>query len=78
MKLYKQQNIKLLYQQSKKSLGKYKGVMIYDRNRKMSDRIFKNIQVPSIYVVGAGHLWGANGMLRQLKSQALLINPVKE
>ena len=52
--------------------------MIYDRNEIMSARISDFAKRNSIFVaIGAGHLSGQKGVLRQLKKEGFLLKPVK-
>jgi len=73
---YAKGDIYNLYKSSKKSLGKLKRVMLYDRNISMADRIFENIETPSFYAFGAGHLAGKEGIIRLLKNKGLKVKPI--
>lgn len=65
---YKAQHLSALYQLSKKSLGSYKRVMLYDRNKIMMDSIIKNETHGSMMIAcGAAHLMGKSGILALLK-----------
>ena len=73
---YANGDIYALYKSSKKSMGKLKGMMIYDRNRLMAERIYKNVNQSSFYAFGAAHLAGKNGVLKILKNKGLKIQPI--
>ena len=74
---YLNENIRGLYRSSIRSLGKFKHMLVYNRN----DRIAKAIQTHCLEktvfcAVGAGHLFGAKGLLRFLKQQGIKPVPI--
>ena len=75
--LYEEQNIQQLYKSTKKSLGKLRKLMLYDRNKIMAERIGKMAQEqPTVAAIGAAHLAGKKGVLRLLKKQGFKIKAV--
>lgn len=78
LKAYKKMNIKALYQSTKKSVGKHKGLLIYKRNKIMANRFDELATSSSLFAgVGAAHLPGKHGMLRILKRKGYRIKPVR-
>ena len=73
---YARGDIYSLYKSSKKSMGKLKTMMIYDRNHLMADRIEKNLSQSAFYAFGAAHLAGNNGVLKLLKNKGLKLQPI--
>jgi uncharacterized protein len=66
--LYHQGDVDQLYKSSKKSLGSFRHIMLYDRNKVMGQRAYEAIMSSSCFIsVGAGHLAGMNGILAHLK-----------
>ncbi len=66
--LYVSGDTKQLYKITKKSAKGFRKVMIYDRNRIMTERIIKLIQEQSVCcAIGAAHLEGQKGVLKLLK-----------
>lgn len=66
--LYEQGRLQQLYLSSKKSLGKMKRILLYDRNIKMAQQIHNMLDQHSLFcAVGAAHLPGQKGVLRLLK-----------
>ena len=79
LEYYLQAKLNILLKQVKKSLGSLRKPLLYQRNLNMSQR-FVSLQQSygSIFAaVGAAHLTGAKGMLRQIKKQGYQISPVK-
>ncbi len=74
--LYSQGELMELYKLSKKSMGKLRKPMIYDRNALMTKRMIENIETPSFYAIGAGHLAGKKGIIRLLKLKDVRCEPV--
>ena len=69
-KLYEEEKIIALYKSGKKSLGKYKRMLLDHRNHIMARRFEEISEHQSIFVVvGAGHLSGHSGILRLLKEK---------
>ncbi|HLO53942.1 MAG TPA: TraB/GumN family protein [Saprospiraceae bacterium] len=76
--MYKNGDMKQLYLSTKKSMGKLRKLMIYDRNMVMTNRIIEISQEkPSFFAVGAAHLPGPKGILTLLKKQGFKIAVVK-
>jgi len=75
---YVEQNIQQLYKSSKKSAGKLRSSLLYDRNVIMAERIKPMIEEQSTFVaIGAGHLSGKLGVLKLLKDRGVKVKPVK-
>lgn len=76
--LYENQQLKLLYKNSLKSLGRLKRILVYDRNIKITESIINRNKENSVFVaVGAGHLPGKCGIIRFLKKKGYIVKPVK-
>lgn len=76
--LYIDGDIHALYRKSKKSMGRIKRLMIYDRNAHMVNRFCDIARNGSLFAsVGAAHLSGQKGMLHLLQSQGAQITPVR-
>lgn len=74
---YQCQDIRSIYQLSRKMLGKYRKLMLTDRNRLISDRILDLSKEKSgFFSCGAGHLYGGFGILRLLKKAGFQIKPM--
>lgn len=75
---YVEGDIKGLYKTSKKSLGKQRKLLLYDRNFIMAKRIRIMINDNKSFVaIGAGHLGGKKGVLRLLKKSGILVKPIR-
>ncbi|GEM_PF-1214391 len=75
--LYKEEKISLVYKHAKQGMGKLRHQLLYQRNQLMAKRIKQQAeQAPGLAVVGAGHLSGAKGLLRQLKAKGFIVKPV--
>lgn len=67
---YRQQEIHKLYRLTSRSLGKFRKLMLIDRNWIMSEKIArKHFEKPCFSVVGASHLSGEKGILHVLKQE---------
>jgi uncharacterized protein YbaP (TraB family) len=76
--LYKNTDIKQLYKTTKKSMGKLRKLMIYDRNIAMANRMAElSKEKSSFFAIGAAHLPGPKGVLTLLKKQGFKIALVK-
>ena len=76
--MYKKADLKNLYVNSKKSMGKLRKLMIYDRNMVMADRmITMSNEKPSFFAIGAAHLPGSKGILTLLKRQGYKVKLVQ-
>ncbi len=76
--LYEKQDVDMLYKFSKRSLGKQRKLMLYDRNKKMVDRISDEVMVgkSAFCAVGAAHLSGKYGLLALLKKKGFIVKPI--
>ncbi len=78
MHQYQNGEIQQLYKSSKKSLGKIKKLLLYDRNVIMADNIEQLAGVQSIVcAIGVGHLAGKYGVLKLLKNKGFRLEPIK-
>jgi len=76
--LYVKGDIYDLYKKSRKSLGKQRKLLLYDRNMIMEERIRALMQEETSFIaVGAGHLGGKKGILRLIKKKGISIKPIK-
>ncbi len=76
--MYSRGDIQQLYKSSKKSLGKMKKPMIYDRNIIMADRFEAIVAEQTLFCgIGAGHLAGKKGVLKLLKDKGFKVKPVR-
>lgn len=76
--LFEEENITQLYKSVKKSTGKLRNVMLYDRNIKMAERVSKIVEEQSLcFAVGAGHLLGKKGLVSLLKEEEYKVKPVR-
>lgn len=74
---YKNGQITKLYKASKKSMGELRGLMIYERNEKMTQVLIDLMNEGSTFCsVGAAHLGGGKGMLRLLKNNGYKVKPI--
>lgn len=74
---YENEQIQAIYKISKDMLGKYKRLMLYDRNMEMSQTILGiGKSTNSFFSCGAAHLSGEFGILRTLKKQGIGIQHV--
>lgn len=78
MKQYQDGEIQKIYKSSKKSLGKIKKLLLYNRNVVMADSIEKLSTEQSIVcAIGVGHLAGKQGVLKLLKDKGFALEPIK-
>lgn len=74
---YFEGNIYKLYQQSKRSIGSLRRVLLYERNVVMATRFEAYTQEQTLFAaIGAGHLAGAKGVLRLLKHKGYRVRPL--
>jgi uncharacterized protein YbaP (TraB family) len=74
---FEDENIQQLYKSVRKSAGKIKKIMLYDRNINMVERVSQISQEQSLcFAVGAGHLWGERGLISLLKEGGFKVKPV--
>ncbi len=77
IKWYLEQNIRQLYQVSRKQLGPLRKLLLLDRNRRMAKRMAVMFHdKPHFIAIGAAHLWGGKGVLAKLKKKGLRVKPV--
>ncbi len=74
--LYSNQDIQQLHKMTKKSLGKLRKMLLYDRNELMTTRILSNLSSKTFYAVGAAHLGGNKGILSLLKKKNLKLKAI--
>jgi uncharacterized protein YbaP (TraB family) len=75
--LYKAGELTKLYKTSKKSMGSLRKLMIYDRNTHMTQNLVAlSKDAATFCAVGAAHLPGNKGMLRQLKTAGFKVSPI--
>lgn len=75
--LYKKQDIRQMYQSTKKSIGGARKILLYNRNAVMAERIERMAQEQSLFAaIGAAHLAGKKGVLKLLKDAGLTVKPV--
>lgn len=73
---YEKSDIQQLYKSTKKSTGKERKLLLYDRNEIMANRIAKMMKEQSIFcAIGAAHLAGKKGVLRLIKKQGFTVKP---
>ncbi len=73
---YAAQEVRKLYQISKKQLGPMRHILIYERNEKMVQKLLEYLPKKNLFVaVGAGHLPGERGILRKLKHAGYRVEP---
>lgn len=89
IKKFRQQQIKLvtyysmgdykkLYHEGKRSLGKYRKVMLYKRNERMTNRIVQEISKDTcFFMIGAGHIYGDKGVIALLKRNNIRVSECK-
>jgi uncharacterized protein len=75
---YKAQDLPGLYQQvrSSKELGDNLGTFLDERNQKWVPRMTKMMAQPTFFAVGAGHLWGTEGVISLLRKAGYTVTPV--
>lgn len=74
---YEQARIDQLYRAAKRSLQGLRRLMLYDRNRRMAQRILTMArEQPTCCAIGAAHLWGGKGVLKVLKELGAMVKPV--
>lgn len=74
---YVRQDIHGLYRKTRRSSGNGRRLLLYDRNRRMADRITELANEKSVFVaIGAAHLAGRFGVLRYLKQANFTLTPL--
>ena len=75
--LYVEGDIYQLLKKVKRTAGGMRRVLLYDRNVRMAQKIIEIAKNGSLFAaVGAGHLAGKKGMLRELKKHGCTIKPI--
>jgi len=75
--LYQGGDLAKILKSAKKSAGKLRKMMIYDRNELMAERISLLITEQTLFAaVGAGHLGGKKGILKKLKTAGFRLKSV--
>jgi uncharacterized protein YbaP (TraB family) len=77
---YKAQDLPALFGQikSSKELGNDLGAFLDDRNKKWIPRMQKIMQgKPTFFALGAGHLWGDEGVIQLLRKAGYTVTAVK-
>ncbi len=77
---YKRQDLPALFSliTSSKELGDDLGVFLNDRNKKWIPRIADKMKQSSVFfAVGAGHLWGQEGVINLLRKDGYTVEPLK-
>ena len=76
--LYKKQDIRQMYQSTKKSIGGARKILLYNRNTIMAERIERMAKEQTIFsAIGAAHLAGKKGVIKLLKDAGLKVKPMK-
>ncbi len=74
---YHAQDLRAIYKASRKMLGKYRRLMLFERNAIMLNKIMQLGRSGSAFITcGAGHLYGEQGILRLLKKQGVILKHV--
>lgn len=73
---YQSEDIHSIYKMIQKSMGEFRNVLVYNRNKNMSEFINANLNQPSFFAVGAAHLAGQKGVLNLLKAKGLKLEAV--
>ena len=77
---YKKQDLGSLYTllQQSNDIGTDMGVFLDDRNKKWIGRIEAKMKTkPVFFAVGAGHLWGPNGVIALLRKKGYTVEAVR-
>lgn len=75
--MYEKENLALLYKKARKGGRNLRRILLDDRNIVMANRLIEHFEEHTLlFAVGAGHLAGKNGLLRQLKLRGLKVKPV--
>ncbi len=78
LELYRDSEMHKLYKYTSENLGEFRGLLLRDRNLEMARRISELMRTKScVFVVGASHLAGENGLIHLLKSKyQMQLNPM--
>jgi uncharacterized protein len=75
--LYLKDDLSGLYHKTKHSLGNLRTMMLYERNKKMTDSIINiSEEQATFFALGAAHLPGEKGILRYLKQAGYEVKQV--
>lgn len=77
---YKNQDLPALYSliTRTKALGDDMGLFLDKRNQKWIGRMARNMEKNSVFfAVGAGHLWGKEGLITLLRKKGYTVTPLK-
>ena len=75
--LYAKQDIRQMYQSTKKSIGGARKILLYNRNEVMAERIERMAEEQTLFAaVGAAHLAGKKGVLKLLKNAGITVKPI--
>ena len=77
---YKKQDLPAIYSllMSAKDMAGDMGMFLDDRNKKWISRMSDKMLVSSVFfAVGAGHLWGSNGVISLLRKNGYVVEPIK-
>ena len=74
---YVRQDIHGLYRKTRRATGADRRLLLYDRNRRMADRITELARAQSVFAaIGAAHLAGRFGVLTYLKHANFTLTPL--
>ncbi|HEX5625405.1 MAG TPA: TraB/GumN family protein [Saprospiraceae bacterium] len=77
LQAYECEDLRTIYQASRKMLGKYRRLMLFERNAVMARSMIEwGSREPGFFTCGAGHLYGQEGVLRLLKKQLVRLKHV--
>ncbi len=76
--LYEKGDAQKIYQATRRSMGKLRKLMLFDRNRLMADRIAELSKEYSLFAgIGAAHLGGEKGVIKLLKDKGFRMKKLK-
>ena len=76
VKMYLEEDIHALYILTKKNMGAFRKLLIYERNLDMANCISMNRDTPCLYAIGAAHLSGEKGVLSLLRKEGFVLRPI--
>ncbi|NNF21363.1 MAG: TraB/GumN family protein [Saprospiraceae bacterium] len=74
--LYVKEDIQGIFRMSKKSMGEFRKLMIYQRNADMANCISEYSNEPCMYAIGAAHLGGQKGVISYLKKKGFKVQAI--
>ena len=78
IKLYLNEDLRGLYKQSSRSIGRLRPLLLYERNEIMAQRIFDiHSEERCFFSFGAGHLTGNKGVLNLLKKKGMKVKKLE-